>query len=714
MAEPPTTPGFDWPVEQVRAFLRVLTESDSSEEVKKAATTLIGMSHGTYWLNRGAASDEYMKNLKQAYEGVVGVVAGSMAGLANGTYGVPMDAGEATSVGTGGAGKGTQYSAGTRLVDLIFAVFDVAGVREGYKTRLAGDAERNNFARFVGVNWQLQVADMLANFVASALPWNLGDGITSVGEGLQKMLGLEDAQEEILQPLMEKLITEGLIKQFNRDTKPTDLTLSDAIAMRIRDMIGEQTFHAILDNEGVRDDVRQNLLDLNAKNLAQGDAQDLYWRGAWQPSDLLAYFRSQGFLQRDAQLKVGIVESDRLWKLNYQLADVYEAQVVKGIIQESEYEGFLRQLLYSADEVSVLLDTVRRKKTLTAATTAKRITGSFNITPERVKEGGSAIIKWNIRNADTILITDLGSVGPRGEEPLVVDRSRTYTLTASNDAGEEVTFPAYVEVRGTPEVKLPRVSLSLSPRSGPLGSLRELRWNVSNAESVTVDGVLVAPQGVLFPTPFLPTFYTLIATNQAGTVSTQDVALIEFPFDGIDPSVKPSVTFAISPLVVAAAQPRVEIKWGTQNSDSQTLTYPDGRTISVGANGAQIEVITASGVFTFRAKNAKGEVARQEAVIVKAPTDEEPPPPPGGYPPTVSLLGYPQTVQRGATVTLSWFIGGANEGELLGLRGVGETVGQTGSKQVELPGVPGTYIFGLRATNSGGTASASLPIVVQA
>jgi len=178
-------------------------------------------------------------------------------------------------------------------------------------------------------------------------------------------------------------------------------------------------------------------------------------------------------------------------------------------------------------------------------------------------------------------------------------------------------------VRGAPEVKLPRVSLSLSPRSGALGSLRELRWNVSNAETITIDGVPVDPQGVQFVTPILPTFYTLSATNAAGTATTQDVALIELPFDGIDPSVKPTVTFAISPLIVSALQPRVEIKWGTKNSDSQTLTYPDGRVIDLGANGALIEVIRASGVFTFRAKNARGEVARQEAVIFREALPEE-------------------------------------------------------------------------------------------
>jgi hypothetical protein len=145
---------------------------------------------------------------------------------------------------------------------------------------------------------------------------------------------------------------------------------------------------------------------------------------------------------------------------------------------------------------------------------------------------------------------------------------------------------------------------------------------VSNAESVIVDGGSEAPQGVRFVTPVLPTFYTLTASNEAGSISTQDVALVELPDDLIDPLVKPSITFAISPLVATVGQPYVEIKWGTMNSESQTLTFPDGRTIGVDSHGARIEAITASGIFTFRARNALGEALRQEAVIFKAPAQE--------------------------------------------------------------------------------------------
>jgi len=509
------------------------------------------------------------------------------------------------------------------FVKAITGTFDIGQVARGFQSREPGTAEEDNFRRFMALNARLHMGKIAADMTKGTLAFGVGEGIVSIAEAIEGLMGLEDAQEEILEPLMEKLIIEGWTKKFNREILGTDLTTDDAIEFEIRGWLLAGQFDKILDNEGIRPDVRADLIQLRAKRPSQSDLQDLYNRGLANDIDLTGYFRTVGFLAEGAKIKADLVASDRLWKLRKEQEGVLEQQAVKGIIPDAEYEGFLRNNAYKGDEVGVLMDILRRKKTLTAATTARRITGSFNITPERVKEGASAIIKWSIRNADTINITDLGAVGPRGEQPLEVLRSRTYTLTASNDAGEEVTFPAYVEVRGAPEIKLPRVSLSLSPRSGTVGSLRELRWNVSNAESITIDGVPVEQQGVLFVTPVLPTFYTLVATNAAGTATTQDVALIELPFDGIDPSVKPTVSFAISPLIVSALQPRVEIKWGTINSNSQTLTYPDGRTIDVGANGAMIEVITASGVFTFRAKNARGEVARQEAVIFKEALPDE-------------------------------------------------------------------------------------------
>lgn len=665
----------------------------------------------SYWLFPGLwkkAYEELQTELQVAAE----IAAGPASSIVSSMTGIPVSADAMGKVLSGGLSAGERDAIGASFAAIFDDIFREEPIAAGYLHREPGTQERLAFSRFIGRNAQLQMAGVMVDLIKDRLPSGLTMGLGDIAERMEKILGFEDSQEEIMEPLMEKIIITGMEKRYNRLTLPTDLTPSDAIGMYIKGYLERPLMDKILDNEGVRKDIREMLIQDQAKNPTHADMSDLYQRGVWDHSAVVASFRQQGYLAEDANLKAALLESDRQWKFAYQLADVYEQQFVKSVIQEGEYEGYLRQVQYTADEVSILMETARRKKTLATKTTAKRITGSFNITPERVKIGAGAIIKWNIRNADSISITGLGTVGPRGEQPLAVDRSQTYTLTASNDAGEQEEFYAYVEVRGQPEVKLPRVNLDLSPRTGPIASLRELRWNVTGADSITLDGAPVAAQGVNFVTPVLPTFYTLRATNVAGTVQTQDVALVVLPDDLLNLANLPTASFTITPLVVTKSQPFVEIKWGTTKATSRRLIFPDGHSVDVPENGAIIQEILDSGVFTFEASNLFGTIQRQEATIFKKPAEEEPPGPGEGPPPVLSLTGYPQTVAPGATVTVSWYISGADAGEYIGLAGGVQVVGQTGSKAEVMPTTPGTYTFQLRASNTGGPSSATLPVVV--
>lgn len=624
MADAPGSPGFDWPLEQIRALWRTLAETDSSEEINKAVQAVVGMSHGTYWLDRKDAHDDFLENLKQAWVGVVGVVVGAMAGLANTSYGVPINAADAQAVGTGSAGKGTQKAAGDAIVNLIFSVFDVAGVKSGNVTRLAGDAERNNFARFVGVNWQLQIADMLAGFVTSSLPWGIGDGLEKVGDGLQKMLGLEDAQEEILQPLMEKLITEGLIKQFNRDTKPTDLTPGDATDARIRDYIGEQMYQSILDNAGIMDDIRPTILKLRAKNLSEADFRDLYQRGVWSRDDVFANFRTNGFVEEDARHKTALVTGDRFWTLRNELLNVKESQFAAGVLDEGSFRSYLQTMNFDNAEEDMEIEIAKGKASLRKGTTAKQITGTFNIAPWRIRPGQTTMLSWNIRNADRIVISGLGEVGPRGERVISPQISRSFYLDAKSDTDSE-HFEAAVQVGDTRELKRPTATFSASPGRIQIGTPVELKWVTSGADTVTIDGLgVVGEAGAQAVYPFLSTVYSLRATNSQGTTIRQDIVFVELPDLEIGRDQRPGISFSITPGVVKASQPQTELNWSITRADEGVLTFPDGHKETVSRNGAMVFTATATGIFSLSAKNIYGDTHNQEAIIFDGAEEELP------------------------------------------------------------------------------------------
>lgn len=714
MAEPPVAPGFDWPLEQIRALWRTLAETDSSEEINKAIQAVVGMSHGTYWLDRDDAHNDFITNLKEIWTKTVGIVAGGVAGLANTSYGVPLNAGAVQAVGTGNAHVGTQKLAGDAIVNLIFSVFDVAAVASGNRTRLAGDAERNNFAKFVGVNWQLQIADILAGFVASALPWGIGDGMEKVGEGLQKMLGLEDAQEEILQPLMEKLITEGLIKQFNRDTKPTDLPPGDATAAFIRGYITEQMHNAILDNAGVMDDVRPAILKLRGANLTEADFRDLYQRGDWTRDNVFAAFRGNGYLEEDATAKTALVTGDRFWKLRNELLNVKESQFVAGVLDEGSFRNYLATMHFDSAEEDIEIEIAKGKASMKTATRPKQITGTFNVAPWKVKPGATAMMSWNIRNAETITISGIGNVEPRGERVISPTVSQTYVLTATSDTDSE-RFEAAVEVGGLAEAKRPTASFSASPGRITIGQPVELKWITGNADSVVIDGQgVVGESGALAVFPFVSTVFTLRATNAQGTTIRQDIVFVNLPDFDFDRERRPAISFTVTPGVVSPKQNQTEVTWRLTRAENGTMTLPDGTTRDVGRNGAFVFRATETGIFTLKASNLYGETQNQQAVIMKVVEEEAPPPPPEEQVPVLTLSVSPGTATPGESLSVFWNMIGATVGTLIFPDGTNRQVGASGSQTTLAPAVPGTYEFRLQATNQAGPSQQSVVVVVSA
>lgn len=712
MADAPIAPGLDWPLEQARALLRLLTETDSSEVVNAAVSNFVSMNHGTYWLNREGKSNDFLENLKTAYVGIANTVAGGVAGLAAGVYGVPLDAGEVGSVATGGAGPGTQFSAGMKIVDLIFKIFNIDEVKEGYLHRIAGGAEKDNFARFVGLNWQLQIADILAGFVSGHIPWDIAKGVPEVGEGLQKMLGLEDAQEEILEPLMEKLIVSGLEKYFNRQTKPTDLSPEDAVSARIRDYIGEQTFNAIMDNEGVMDEIRPTLIKLQAKNLTEADFRDLYQRGEWNRDDVYIGFRTNGYVAEDAQHKTALVTGDRFWTLRKELLNVKESQFAHGVLDEASLRAYVQTLHFDVAEEDTEIEIAKGKKSLSAVAKPKAIAGTFNVAPWRVKPGASAVMSWNIRNAEDITISGIGSVEHRGERVIQPDISQTYVLTASSDTDTE-RFEAVVQVGDTKELKRPTVSFSASPGRIQIGTPVELKWSTTNADTVSIDQVgPVAEAGAMPVFPFLSTIYTLRARNVQGERIAQDIVFVELPDLGLGKEQRPGISFAITPGVVSPKQNQTELTWTLTRAEKGTLTFPDGSDRDVGRNGALVFEATDTGIFTLKASNLFGETKNQQAIIMKRVDDDQPPPPPDTVIPVLTLSVSPATALPAENLFVFWSITGTDVGTLIFADGSTRQVGASGNQNVAAPSVPGRYEFRLEAANTAGPASTSVIIVV--
>jgi hypothetical protein len=120
----------------------------------------------------------------------------------------------------------------------------------------------------------------------------------------------------------------------------------------------------------------------------------------------------------------------------------------------------------------------------------------------------------------------VGTVAEVGQLQVSPSTTRTYTLTATNNAGSvtaSVTLTV-IAVTGQPFI----VSFSASPTVTPLGGSATLQWQVDGATSVTITPNVgsVPPSGTRVVEPTQTTTYILTARNSVGvTTHTAQVAV---------------------------------------------------------------------------------------------------------------------------------------------------------------------------------------------
>jgi hypothetical protein len=80
----------------------------------------------------------------------------------------------------------------------------------------------------------------------------------------------------------------------------------------------------------------------------------------------------------------------------------------------------------------------------------------FKAEPSVITAGGTATLRWKVQAASRVIIDNgVGEVAPQGETTVSPTEDTTYTLTATNDAGEVVTKSVKVTVTATPPVSTP-------------------------------------------------------------------------------------------------------------------------------------------------------------------------------------------------------------------------------------------------------------------
>jgi len=156
--------------------------------------------------------------------------------------------------------------------------------------------------------------------------------------------------------------------------------------------------------------------------------------------------------------------------------------------------------------------------TVNPAGSSPRI-ATFTASPVEIGEGEATTLTWNVDGADTVEITDLGTVASSGSAVVRPTVTRTYTLTAKNEFGTET---AGVTIKVDPAARILSFTASPSQSMRPGDPVR-LSWSTSGGQEVSISGIgAVTGTGQLDVTPSADTTYTLTVRGARNTV-TQSV-----------------------------------------------------------------------------------------------------------------------------------------------------------------------------------------------
>jgi len=269
---------------------------------------------------------------------------------------------------------------------------------------------------------------------------------------------------------------------------------------------------------------------------------------------------------------------------------------------------------------------------------------SFTATPTSVAPGENVTLAWDVYNAESVIIKEIGDKELLPQGSLVVNPyvDTTYTLVAKGYDGAVVYKQIDVKVKAPIIVSFEADKTVIAP-----GEDVTLKWEVNNAESIIIKEIgdkELLPQGSLVVNPYVDTTYTLVAKGYDGSVISKQVDIkVKAPV---------IVSFETDKTEIAPGED-VTLKWDVNNAESIIIKEIGDKELL--PQGSLVVNPFVDTTYTLVAKGYDGVViSKQVDIKVKAPV-------------IVSFETDKTEVVPGDTVILSWNVLYAKELRIIGV-----------------------------------------------
>jgi len=268
----------------------------------------------------------------------------------------------------------------------------------------------------------------------------------------------------------------------------------------------------------------------------------------------------------------------------------------------------------------------------------------FQAVPTNIRSGETSTLDWQVTNADTVSITEVGTVSANGQRTVSPTQTTQYRLTARNARGEASAI-ATVIVEQAPAAVF--TACSVSPTTISSGESATITYAASNADTVSINqGIGTVPSsGTRVVMPTESTTYTLTANNARGPV-TCNVSVTVNSGTAQAPRI---IAFTANPSTITAGQSST-LTWNVEGADTVDISGLG----TVASSGSQAVSPTATATFVLTARNRNGTSQANAPITVNAGTT--PPPTQSTAPVIGGCQATPNSItEAGASVTINYF-----------------------------------------------------------
>ena len=273
-----------------------------------------------------------------------------------------------------------------------------------------------------------------------------------------------------------------------------------------------------------------------------------------------------------------------------------------------------------------------------------RPTCTLSANPDHIDEGERTTLRWSTRYAETVSISDLGTVDRSGSRTLTPNSDRTYALVATGPGGTVFCSEQVVVEHPHPVDKdVSCDAFTVSDSRVEKGDTVTLTWRTTDADDVDIDHGVgdVAEDGSKRVKIDRDTTFTLTARNGSETDTCKVEVEIEEEEEEKDVSCD---AFTVSDSRVEKGD-KLTLTWRTTGADDVSINNGVG---DVADDGNKKVTINRDTTFTLTARNgSETDTCKVEVEIEEEEEDDK-------EAPRCRLTISDTQITSGQKVTLSW------------------------------------------------------------